>query len=255
MKTRFPVLLLLLALLTGCSTVYYPVLESATGDYYQTKDSQVARFADMGLYPWWSMDYFYLGYHPYSYWRSAYYSPYFYSPYNPVFYPPRRWYFHYGDRRFYAWNDPYWHDRYRHRHHGPSYGGGYRTLQHPEPSGNRQRVIVAPSAGSSSRGMIILRPAEEKRRLVRIPPVQPSGLTATVTPSLAISTSVPRVITSRSAGGSATPGHRSTAHARASTPARSSPSRNTSVSEHSSTHRQASDRSRRPSTGRERLEH
>ncbi len=266
MKTRFPVLLLFLALLTGCSTVYYPVFERASDDDYQTQDSQVARgpyygssparYADMGLYPWWSMDYFYLGYHPYSYWRSAYYSPYFYSHYNAEFYPPQHWYFHYGYSGFYAWNDPYRHYRYRHRHHGPSYGGGHRTPRYPQPSGNRWRSTVAPSAGSSRRSMIIVRPAEQKNRLVRIPPVRPSGLKATVTPSMAVPTSAPRVISSRSAGGSVTPGRRSTEHARASTPTQSSssPSRSTSVSARSSAHRQASDRSHRPSTGRERLE-
>ncbi len=77
MKIRLPVLLLFLApaLLAGCMTVYYPVLEPATDDYYHAQDSQVARgvfygsgsarYTDMGIYPWWSMDYFYLGHNPY----------------------------------------------------------------------------------------------------------------------------------------------------------------------------------------------
>lgn len=258
MKTRFPVLLLFLALLTGCSTVYYPVLESVTDDYYQTRDSLVAggayygrspvRYADMGLYPWWSMDYFYLGYHPYSYWRSAYYSPYFYTQYNPVFYPSRHWYFHYGYSGFYAWNDPYWH--YRSRHHGPWYGGSYRTPRRQESSGSQRRVTVAPYSGSSRHGMVIMSPVSQKNQPIRVGPVRSSGLSATVTPSSAVSAPPPRVATSLPE-----PSRPTTSPVRVITPSRSGLSRSTAAPSRSLEHLRAADLSRdRSSPGRARLE-
>ena len=260
--------------MTGCATVYEPI---ATDDYYQTRDSLEASgvyfsgypvlFTDLRVYPWRSMDYFYLGYHPYSYWRSAYYSPYFYPHYYAEFYPPYHWYFHHGYSGFYAWYDPYRYNRYR--YHDPWYGSGrprdlnpvtssytsgpgtnpdlrrslddlsrdretmnrrYRTPRQQESSGGQRRITVAPSSGSSRSGMVILKPADQKNQPVRIPPVQPSGLSATVAPS---SPSLPRV----------TPGSRSTAPARTSSPAYSGSSRRTSVPARPSAPRQARDRS------------
>ena len=97
MNIRLTVLLLFLALMTGCTTVYQPVPEPATVDYFLAEDSVVtsavrygsgfAPYTEMGLYPWGSMDYFYLGHHPYTYWRSAYYSPYFSPHHYPAWRP------------------------------------------------------------------------------------------------------------------------------------------------------------------------
>ena len=264
---------------------YYAAQDSpVTSSFYYGRSPM--RYSDMGYYPWWSMDYFYLGYHPYSYWRSAYYSPYFYPRYYSDFYPPRHWYFQYGYSGYYAWYDPYWHHYYR--YHGPMYDGDrqldsipvddrytggpgsdpglrrrmdersldretmnrdYRTPRQQEPSGGQRRVAVAPSAGSSRRSMVILKPADQKDRRVRIQPVQPSGLTATVTPPPAMSTPAPGVISNRSAGVAVTSGRRSTTHARTNNPARSVPSRSMSAPARSSTHQQAPSRSQyRPSS-------
>lgn len=154
MKIRFPILLLLLVMgfLTGCITVYSPVLEPATDDYYLAQDSQVSdgiyygsgsvQYSDMGVYPWWSVDYFYLAYQPYSQWRYSYYSPYFYPHYFSMYFSP--WHWNHPNRygAYYSWNDPYWHNRYR--HHNRSYSAHHRSsLRHRQPvqsgSGHRQR--------------------------------------------------------------------------------------------------------------------
>jgi hypothetical protein len=120
----------------------------------------------------------------------------------------------------------------------------YRTPRRQEQSGGQRQVTVAPSSGSSQRSMVILNSADQKDRRIRVQPVQPSGLTATVT-SPAVSAPASGVISKRSPGVSLTPGRRSTGHARTTTPARSSPSRSTSVPARSSGHRRASDRSER----------
>lgn len=125
-------MLLLLPLLSACVTYYYPALEQDDGVYYAADDPNhagtVRSDVGLGYYPWWSVDYFYLGYgyrssgisigfstgYPYGY-TGWYYDPWYYSHwYAPVYYHP--WHGHHGH---YA----YWHARYR--HHRGHHGGGH----------------------------------------------------------------------------------------------------------------------------------
>jgi hypothetical protein len=141
----------LLALTAGCVTYSYPVAETAGGVYYADEEPQYA-YADrgyvdysigydsVGYYPWWSLDYLYLGsgyfgagynlgigfgyptYYPFyeftyypRYYPAWAWDPWFYSPW----YAPRYYnaYYHFGYPRYY---NAYWHHRYRayqDRHH------------------------------------------------------------------------------------------------------------------------------------------
>jgi hypothetical protein len=111
MKTLIQILLL--ALLAGCATPYYPVYVSSEGDYYIAErgsrgpyyGSGSVMFDDIGLYPWWVS-----AYPPQIF---AYYSPYFYPHYFSVWYPPG---FHpyFG---FYGGYYAYWCPPYRIRRH------------------------------------------------------------------------------------------------------------------------------------------
>jgi hypothetical protein len=130
----------LLALMAGCVTYYYPAAESPVAVRYASED---AVYDDYGLtvdshdyvsaryYPWWSMDYFYLGsgyydsgisigfgtgyrpwYRHYGYvhdpfwYPSWYYDPWYYS----FWHAPVHFQYSYYD---YAHHNPYWHTRYR----------------------------------------------------------------------------------------------------------------------------------------------
>jgi hypothetical protein len=104
MKTLIPILLL--ALLVGCASPYYPVYVNDEGDYYIAERVSDGPYYGTGNYPWWVS-----GYPPQTF---AYYSPYFYPYYFSVWYPPvyRPYYgFHGG---YYG----YWYPPYQnHRHH------------------------------------------------------------------------------------------------------------------------------------------
>ena len=166
------VLVVSVLLLSGC--VYYTPYPEPTyagseesGDYYeQTYDTSDVCCSSYH-YPWWSMDYFYLGnhyYHPgssisfsFSYggypWYSPYYGYYPYSNYYSSWYRPYYGYPYY-DPRFswgagfgygYGWQDPYWyhryrgHDHYRYgRNHDRGYGGHGNGVPQPvDRSGGR----------------------------------------------------------------------------------------------------------------------
>jgi hypothetical protein len=186
----------LLALLAGCVTYYYPAPESTVAVQYAPEDSV---YDDYGLsvvshdyvgsryYPWWSMDYFYLGsgyydsgfsigfgtgYRPwhydYSYYRHWYptwnYDPWYYSYW---YAPVHTHYSYYG----YAHHNPYWHGRYRdyHRRYNRSHDYYYddenryarrhgRNDGDPEPGqdlvppDDRSRERQAPRQGSMEPG-------------------------------------------------------------------------------------------------------
>ncbi|NND44470.1 MAG: hypothetical protein HKN58_04035, partial [Xanthomonadales bacterium] len=144
------------------------VPEETAGDYYveerPVRNDYATSFASSRYYPWWSVDYFYLGSsHGYRNhgWSIgfSYGSPHRYGHgwYDPFawYYDPWGWSIHYPLRysywytpfysRFhdrYAWHHHYWRDRY-YRHHGYRYGGHDRWRR-----GDRDR----PGDGVAHRG-------------------------------------------------------------------------------------------------------
>ena len=109
MKTSIQILLL--ALLVGCASPYYPVYVNNEGDYYiAERATNETYYYGAGYYPWWIS-----GYPPQIF---SYYSPYFYPYYFSVWYPP-------------AYSTyPYWYPPYRHhRHH--RYPGHDRMVVSP----------------------------------------------------------------------------------------------------------------------------
>jgi hypothetical protein len=160
-------LISMLAMLAGCVSYYYPV-EGADGAYYPERDRTYSRayrdysasYSSSHHYPWWSVDYFYLGGgyghnrysfgDSYGYPYSSYYGSYdpfdwYYRPWTSVYYYPYRysyWYTPFYSRHHdrFAWNDHYWRWRYDrfhrsgHRDHDRwqrgtqgRYADGYRT--------------------------------------------------------------------------------------------------------------------------------
>lgn len=144
----------LFAILSGCVSYYYPEAETylqvANDDVYLEEEVYIEEaasdyigksisYSNASYYPWWSLDYFYLGSHQhrsgfsigfnYGY-NSSWYDPYYsgYYPYSLGWYYPLRysvWYspfYDYGYNR-YGWNDYYW--RHRYNNHHRSYYRGY----------------------------------------------------------------------------------------------------------------------------------
>lgn len=157
-------LLLLLSLLSGCVTYYTPEAAVEDGVYYAQDDLSYInnayagssyRYAGAAYYPWWSMDYFYLGYRPYGYQPYRYpdyryagygayagggfsigisygYSPWFYPDYG--YYSP--WYRPY---RYYGHHRGYRHGR---RSHDNDAGGGHERFSgngHNNPTDRSNR--------------------------------------------------------------------------------------------------------------------
>jgi hypothetical protein len=171
MKKLLPILLLLL--LPGCVSYYYPqvvandeVYESYEEEYvdpaYHESDYS-SHYSAANVYPWWSLDYFYLGsshrhstfsigyhhgprynyawYDPWSAWGYPawdYYS--FWGPYDR-FYSPLSfsvWYspFYYRSSGYWGWNDYYWRNRYN-RHHRSHHRDHDRWADHNRYDGRR----------------------------------------------------------------------------------------------------------------------
>ena len=80
----------LLVLLTACVTYYYPQTALKDGVYYAQDDPSYVINSGAAHYPWYSLDYFYLGYHAYPWYASYYYYPY-YPPYYPYYPAWRPW--------------------------------------------------------------------------------------------------------------------------------------------------------------------
>ncbi|MBT8062305.1 MAG: hypothetical protein KJO85_06440, partial [Gammaproteobacteria bacterium] len=152
----------MLAILTGCVSYYYPYGEPQEGVRYVPADEYVENvyyedepyyedevvdrydysdiYVSSPYYPWWSIDYFYLGSHHHHNGFSIgfnYGSPWYWGSYNSYydpFYPSYRyspWSVHYSPFRFSAWYSPFYDRPYRHfggnhyfwrnrydRHHG-----------------------------------------------------------------------------------------------------------------------------------------
>jgi len=81
MKTLIQILLL--ALLVGCASPYYPVYVNDAGDYYIAERATEGPYYGTGYYPW-SLS-------AYPLQTFAYYSPYFYPHYFSIWYPPGYW--------------------------------------------------------------------------------------------------------------------------------------------------------------------
>jgi hypothetical protein len=146
---------LILATMTGCVSPYYSMADPYQGAYdengyyensYAGPSTYVQSTAYLGAayYPYWSMDYFYLGSHYYrpSYGTSysislssgyPYYGPYYYPDYYSSWYAPYSYYnpwfgMHYSWGSRYGHYDPYWRHGYgSHAWRSPRYGhfGGY----------------------------------------------------------------------------------------------------------------------------------
>jgi hypothetical protein len=154
-------LLAMLALLSACVTHYHVDPGQNQGVYTQliapaTNDisgsyNQYSGYSSAQVYPWRSMDYFYMGYQsyqpvyfdtPYQY---GYYSPWYGSYYDPWYTP---WYYrpHYR----YARRDPYWHHRYnRHpRRHYP----GHNSYAHERNANDDRNSPGSGQGGGRDRG-------------------------------------------------------------------------------------------------------
>lgn len=119
----------MISLLGGCVTYYYPETALQDGVYYAQDDPSYVTRPHSYYYPWSSMDYFYLGYYPnsrYGYGFSSslsfqvnydYYSP-WYAPY-------------YHNSHYYAWR-PYRGHHYNYYGHGNRHNGNnhYRGKGH-----------------------------------------------------------------------------------------------------------------------------
>ena len=81
MKTLIQILLL--ALLVGCASPYYPVYVNDAGDYYIAERATEGPYYGTGYYPWWLN-----AYPPQTF---AYYSPYFYPYHFSIWYPSGYW--------------------------------------------------------------------------------------------------------------------------------------------------------------------
>lgn len=172
----------ILMALTGCVSYYYPYGEPVEGVRYVPADEYVEHvyyedevvrgydysdiYVNSPYYPWWSIDYFYLGSHrsrsglsigfsygsPH-YWGgySSYYDPFYpayrYSPwsvhYSPFIYSA--WYAPYYERpyRYFAGNSYFWRNRYD-RHHGSGGHDRYRDGRHRGDRHDDNRSTLLP---------------------------------------------------------------------------------------------------------------
>lgn len=132
----------LLVLLTGCVSYYYPETAFEDGVYYAEDDPAYAVYSGgytTGVYyPWYSLDYFYLGYYPAPGYGFAYnypsglsigfnygFSPWYYPSHYYGYYSP--WYGAYHHHNYYpAWR-PY--RGYYSRHHDDRYSKSHHRDQ------------------------------------------------------------------------------------------------------------------------------
>lgn len=131
MKTLIQILLL--ALLAGCASPYYPVYVNGEGDYYIAERVTAGPYYGSGFYPWWVSTY-----PPQIF---TYYSPYYYPYHFSVWYPPG-YYPYYG---FYGGYYGYWYPPYRNqRHH--RYPGEHRIVVTPAlpPAIDSRQVVTNP---------------------------------------------------------------------------------------------------------------
>jgi len=123
-------LLPLLVSLTGCVSYYYPETALEDGVYYAEDDPSYAVYSDsyagVAYYPWYSVDYFYLGYYPYPRHRYGFGYGYpsgfsfgFNYGFSPWYYPSHYYGYYSG------WYDSHHHHRYTHHSAWRPYRGYY----------------------------------------------------------------------------------------------------------------------------------
>jgi len=182
-------------LLAGCVTYYYPAPQISTSSVPGTApysggyslDRRLYPYETMGLassayYPWWSLDYFYLGRgYAHSGWSFGfsygypyydfYYPWYGYPVFNFAWYAPYP--HHYHHHHYYGWDQPYWHYRYRNHYGRQHHPYGYRLEGgHDGPyAGSGQRNGDVLTLSPDSRNAYALRGHGEIR------PVAGSGYT------------------------------------------------------------------------------
>lgn len=130
----------LLAFLTGCVTYYYPETALEDGVYYAEDDPSYVvysgGYADVAYYPWSSLDYFYLGYDPYSGNRHGY--GYRFSGGGPL-----SWHYpHHECPRYWPCYAPYpawttYGGYYPHRYGGHNNGGHNNKKKHEDGGQDR----------------------------------------------------------------------------------------------------------------------
>lgn len=197
--------IILLLGLTGCVSYPYMMAEDGQGVYYENPadawggDDSVV-YADALYYPYWSMDYFYLGSGYTHSWYGYYHSPYFYPYYFTVLYPPLHWGPWYGYGHYSAWHDPYWHQRYQHyqaaaypAHRRPGGRaneagtlGDASRIGTSEPLEVYQPGLRRTSYGSpgitSTGSMTVVRPSDGKLKQSTVGPTRSTGISASVAP-------------------------------------------------------------------------
>ncbi|MCW8926149.1 MAG: hypothetical protein OQJ84_07835 [Xanthomonadales bacterium] len=187
----------LLVLLTGCVSYYYPETAFEDGVYYAEDDPDYVVYSGTYTsdvyYPWYSLDYFYLGYYPSSWYSFAYgypsgfslglnygfspwyypnhhygyYSPWYGSSYHHHYYPAWRPYRGYYSRHHDGRHDRYAgdgrHDRGRHdydrndrrNHSNDKNRREDYSRDRYRSSSVRRYVSTAPAGKGGDRGMVV----------------------------------------------------------------------------------------------------
>jgi len=212
-------ILLLLSLLSGCVTYYTPETVIEDGVYYADEDPAYINnayvsgsyiYVGAAYYPWWSMDYFYMGFSSYGYGYSPWYYPY-YSYYSPWYRPHHHYAYGRHWRRHGDYCQPYNacgrsnygngrggdHDLYADNDHGNPTDrrnrGGKDEVGNVDP-GNRRNdngtgsygtspvrryVSTAPSGYSGNQGMVIRSRETKKTGKHRVDPAKTEPVAVT----------------------------------------------------------------------------
>jgi len=211
-------LLLILPMFSGCVTYYTPEVVVENGMYYADEDPAYINnayvsgsyiYAGAAWYPWRSMDYFYFGYYPYSYYSPWYYP---YSYYSPGYYPHHRYAHHRYWRRHGDYCQPYnacgrgQHDRYVDNDHDrptDRRNRGGEDEDGNEDPGNRRNgnrtgsyaaaptrryVSTAPSGYSGDQGVVIRsrgssKPGKNRTQPTKSEPVLVTGVSPVTPPA------------------------------------------------------------------------
>jgi len=198
----------LILLLSGCVTYYYPQTALQDGVYYAEDDPSYVidsgGYVGFSYYPWSSLDYFYLGYHPYARFGFGYghnygygsgwsvgfsyaYSPWYYPSDYYGFYSP--WYASHYRHHYPAWRPyhGYNHGNYRHgnkKHHqnnndyryaGNGNGHGNGNRGHGNRAGEYNDDVRSPVERNRGKTYSSGRKAEPVRKYVSTTPPGYSG--------------------------------------------------------------------------------
>ena len=127
----------LLVLLTGCVSYYYPETALEDGVYYAEDDPSYvvysAPYSGVAYYPWYTLDYFYMGYYPYPGFSIGYGYPSGFSiglsyAFSPWYYPSH----------YYGYYSPWYGSHY---HHHYAYHPAWRPYRgyHSDHRGDRNK--------------------------------------------------------------------------------------------------------------------